>query len=890
MAAASLAQVGVAAVESRQLHVARHLDAVPTGAAAAPDERWVEVGEAPTDFAVRLGWSESTLEIGLRVRAGAPAANEHFNLGLDFDNRSAFSYQPDDYHFTISPPDAAGEVALSLVRTGGAPVEPREAIRARGARTASGYEITLVIDVAQLSGPPLHAGDMLGLELERRLAGGPFVMPIGWGDLVLAGRDGHLSPAERERAQAHQAAAAAQYEAHQQDPAAPEQLTAAQRNDLRRLEERIVDSWREEVDRSLLESYIATQTGDGTWADLRYEVNGAPDAAGCWEHLNRLVGLAVGRRFHGLGDDARDALHRGLGYWLARDFVFENWWRNEIGVPLQMGRIALLEDEALGAGETAGIVKIMRRSKRPMTGQNLVWVNKITVMRGVLEQNPALIERAFERIEDSIRITSAEGMQADFSFHQHGPQLYSHGYGAEFARDAAQLYFWSQGGAFEMEPRVLMLLENMVLDGNRWMARGTFADIGALGRGVARPGVDARYLTEVAAVLLAAEADRADELKTLEATASGAAADELAGNRYFYRSEFMVHRRPEFYASVKVYSKRMTGTEFINGEGLKSYYLPDGATLFVRDGGEYRDVFPLWEWRAIPGATIPVSETPIPLLDYRTMSTKGGADFAGGVSDGWFGAVGYDYRRDAVAAKKAYFGFDWGLVCLGADIRSAAGESLQTTVNQTWARGAVALRDGQGRSEEFSTGEMRLGGDATRVTHDGLVYHFPAGQDVAVSAGPRRGSWRELSRSGRADPIEGDVFELSLQHDGAVGTGSYIYAVTAEAGGAEADFVVLENSGRVQAVADARAGVYQLIFYAAGAVDLGDGVSVAVDRRCALLLRRDADGFAATVASPAREAGALRVTLSGGRGEAFFELPSGEDAAGGSVTGRIDYP
>ena len=56
-----------------------------------------------------------------------------------------------------------------------------------------------------------------------------------------------------------------------------------------------------------------------------------------------------------------------------------------------------------------------------------------------LADNPDLVAAAFRRIADEIRVSAEEGIQADFSFHQHGPCLYNHGYGSGFSTDGSAI-------------------------------------------------------------------------------------------------------------------------------------------------------------------------------------------------------------------------------------------------------------------------------------------------------------------------------------------------------------------------------------------------------------------------------------------------------------------
>ena len=60
---------------------------------------------------------------------------------------------------------------------------------------------------------------------------------------------------------------------------------------------------------------------------------------------------------------------------------------------------------------------------------------------------------------------------------------------------------------------------------------------------------------------------------------------ELSGNRFFKKSDFLVHRRPDFYMSVKMCSRRTIGNESVNSENILGRLTGHGATFFLTDGG-----------------------------------------------------------------------------------------------------------------------------------------------------------------------------------------------------------------------------------------------------------------------------------------------------------------
>ncbi len=65
----------------------------------------------------------------------------------------------------------------------------------------------------------------------------------------------------------------------------------------------------------------------------------------------------------------------------------------------------------------------------------------------------------------------------------------------------------------------------------------------------------------------------------------------------------------------------------------------------------------------------------------------------GAVTDGLYGAVGFDYisPHDFIKARKAWFFFDEEYVCLGAGIEARSGYPVATTLNQTLLKGEVGV-------------------------------------------------------------------------------------------------------------------------------------------------------------------------------------------------------
>jgi chondroitin AC lyase len=255
---------------------------------------------------------------------------------------------------------------------------------------------------------------------------------------------------------------------------------------------------------SLVQPWAASLRAEGSWRDIDYD----DQNTGPWkttEHLNRA--LAMARLYSAPGQALyRDAALRRwilatLGFWLARDFQNGNWWHNRVGVPTMIGwLLILMEPELAPEQQQQGIAILERSTLRDATGANLAWAASIRLAHGCLARSPALVAEAVQALFAELTIAGLgqEGVQADFSFHQHGALLNSGGYGQSFTIDAARLVIDTHGTRFAAPAECVAILAGHILDGQQWMMRGIVIDYGAIGRQIARPGQDGRPIVGAA--------------------------------------------------------------------------------------------------------------------------------------------------------------------------------------------------------------------------------------------------------------------------------------------------------------------------------------------------------------------------------------------------------
>jgi len=601
---------------------------------------------------------------------------------------------------------------------------------------------------------------------------------------------------------------------------------------------------------------------DGSWSDIDYK-DQTRDNWKTAEHLKRTLSMAdeAAQLSAGAQPDAKlnAATLRAAHYWISHDFRNPNWWQNEIGVPRTMAEILLLMGDAMTPADKAAALKIVDRATFSRTGQNLVWMAGITFRKALVENDAALAQKARDIILAELAVTPREGLQADWSFHQHGPQQQMGNYGLSFATEMAGWARLWRGTALAMPEAKLALLRNFAIKGEAMMRVNAAMDINGCDRQLfphspIGKGVQVfKLLTEMGDT----DAAHAAEYAAAETAGSQLVGGGTTANVNFFRSDTMVHRRPGFYASVKLCSNRVIGEELVNGENLRGRYMADGATFLYQDSKEYADIFPVWDWRRVPGVTCMASGTS--LAPVGKMAT----DFAGGASDGTYGVEGVDYRRDGVTAKKGWFFLDQGVVCLGAGI---TGTDVRTSIDQRLADG----------STESSAGPLDPGfhprNGVTWMLQAGEGYLFLQPAEVWAGTQMQEGSWKNVYSTGKAAPVTEDVFSIWIDHPQT--PASYAYALLPgmtvqkmQACAAKPPVQILSNTPDIQAIRDPATGVTEALFYKPGALK-ADNLSISASAPCAVILRPGAT----SVADPTQKEQSLTMTVNGAAHSLSFPI------------------
>ena len=505
-------------------------------------------------------------------------------------------------------------------------------------------------------------------------------------------------------------------------------------------------------------SYIRQQRADGSWPDINY----ADSRRSGWAprtHAERTLELAKLYQSHATpcyrNDSVLQAFRRAATFWAEANIRCKNWWYNEIGMPKTFGDAYILMRHDMTGDDLARAVKILSAARISRTGQNKVWLAGVVLVRAILQNDLALARTARRAILEQIVTGQKEGVQPDWSFHQHGPQQQFGNYGLAFVSDMSFYARIFRGTSFALDTMQVHTLNNLMNQGYRWIIWHRRMDVSALDRQLFHNAqVNKAYKAAFAA-------------QNLHLRGFPICGNELVGHKHFPCSDYTIHRAPRWMCSLKMASSRVIGTERVNEDNLLGFYLADGATYYYVRGDEYDNIFPLWDWTLIPGTTAPpASARPLPQdgrEDSRNHSYR-----VGGLTLGQAGCSAMELNRLGVHARKMWVFTDNYVVCLGGGIYDDSATPLHTCVDQRIANGPLYVwNDEKKRGGTWKKIErlcMVHETSAVRFYHDHTGYVIVDGHAEANSS-ERTGNWRNHMGSYADFPARGRVVQIVLQHD-----------------------------------------------------------------------------------------------------------------------------
>lgn len=478
-----------------------------------------------------------------------------------------------------------------------------------------------------------------------------------------------------------------------------------------------------------------------------------------------------------------------LKYWLANDFKCPNWWYNQIGVPMLLADIAAIlygvldketEDKLYERLFRGVVTKSTNMNDGLHTGANLLWFSSTTMVYAILTEDGDLL-RFITEVAAKETLEGKEGLQTDNSFFQHGPRLYSAGYGRSFVTSIVPMLHTVDGTEYSFPKYALDNLARHILDGLRYMMHKGYYDYVAVGREYVRKNaLSARGLLRSARILCSLQGfERKDELRALiDSIESGK--PSFCGVKYFPVASLLTMSLDGVYISYKGTTPDIFDAEIINDENRLGYNLSYGThTTVMQSGKEYNDIAPLWDYSAIPGTTAPFM-TDDELLSETNFSKRAvKTDDFGGWCDGDVGTIYLTTVHEGISVIASAFATPYGLIVLGNSIKDDKNRPLRTTVEQ-----CMALY-----------GARYSGRD---VIHGEVIYHsLDEKAPLSFSVEERDGNWHRNRPSEPDSPTSGKIFTVTVNPED--GYDKYAYVIAPASVNVEG-VRVLSNAGKEQAV------------------------------------------------------------------------------------------
>ncbi|HEV7768017.1 MAG TPA: polysaccharide lyase family 8 super-sandwich domain-containing protein [Thermoanaerobaculia bacterium] len=587
---------------------------------------------------------------------------------------------------------------------------------------------------------------------------------------------------------------------------------------------------------------------DGSWIDINYTETPA-GGWGPWDHSRRLIVMAKAYRTPGQSLYRDATLRAQIDAALAYTKTFYgpsilptgNWWFWTIGIPIDLGPTLVLMQGEVNQQTHDDLVRAiqLRILNSPTgrglvgpapTGQNLVWSSFTHLCLALLKNDPTMLGAVRDAMNNVAKPSSGEGIKRDRSFHQHGAQLYNGGYGGSFANDVARYALIAGGTSYGLPAESLSTFSDYVADGIAWTLYGGYFDVSVISREVARETTSG--YNGIAALLQASQFDspRRTEIRTaaakMLATWNGTMPSELAalaakvesarfpaawpsGHRHYFASDYTVHRRDGWFASVKMFSTRTKSGEKTNEENLFGSRQSDGRFYLVLRGDEYfgRDIWPTLDWSRLPGITVEQKATTA--NDFYGYGTR---TFAGGTGDGRNGVSAMELapHESQLFARKSWFFFDDAIVFLTNSITSPSTNRVETIVNQ-WpllnASSQLTRRDDWAVLENVG-------------------YWFPTPIDLKTSRDSRTGTWASLGGSSNTIAHTKPFVTLWLDHGPSPvnATAEYVIvpnktSTSMAAWASSRPIAILANNDTISAARDTRTGALGITYWRAGSID-----------------------------------------------------------------------
>lgn len=592
---------------------------------------------------------------------------------------------------------------------------------------------------------------------------------------------------------------------------------------------------------------------NGQWADIDYQ----NQDRGNWktrDHLLRLQALTIawskpGNKLSG-NEKVLGLLLAATDHWLNNKYKNPNWWQNEIGVPQIMRDVMILLRKYLSPEQWEQALIVLRQHKVRGTGANLTWSADLGLHYAALINDEQRADSCRNLLIKEITISTREGVQPDFSFHQHGARLQNFHYGLAFLTDNTRLAWQCRNTGWAFPEEKLSILAGLFLDGDQWMSRGIHISPAVIDRAISRPNyLNTGDLTLTALQLKDLLPSMSNKLENAIRSYKGVYAD--MGYKTFPYSDYAAYSDRNYSFYLKTFSTRTLPSETTtNSENLLGHLLNGGNTYFTKNGKEYTNLMAVWNWSRLPGIT-----------SFNGNARLIQKAFNGGADNGKSGCWATDHAL-ADSTKKLSAHKFWAthnniVICLIAGLNTTGPvDSLFTVMDQSRLQGNI---ESNKPGHIINTGLQILNG-TNWIYHSGFAYSPLYRERISVQSGPVSGSWYTINQNSIDTPVHDKVFLPVLSHKKNERASGYVVASTESSSSAAAIFTkpnwkIISNTAACQAVSFDQT-ILMCAFFDKGDLKWKNN-SVKVNRPCILQI----DGKNLYVSDPEHKGGEIEIAI-----------------------------
>lgn len=679
---------------------------------------------------------------------------------------------------------------------------------------------------------------------------------------------------------------------------------ANQKDDFAIIKDRVVaELMKTPVDDERVEEILSRMENDGSFSDINYEDLSRTAGFPHRRHTSDLAYLArtyksKSSKFY-QSKEVKDAIIKGLQFWVDNDFVGDNWHNNQISTPTNLVNLMLIIGDELPQELVKKAQPIIQRATMEQVpgvfygarpGGDRIAIAGIVAKNFLFLNDKEAFDEVIEIIEGEIKFTTGErGMQHDYSFHHRHDRVNnttSYGYG-KYANAFGEWSYYVAGTKYAFSKDKINHLVDYYLDGIcKQLVYGIYTDISVKNRSISHKATFEPRGTEEIERLLISTDYRKDELEEIMRLRKGEAEPSKSFAKFFWQTEHFVFQRPNFYTTVRMFSTRNRNMEEpYNGPGKTTHHRADGTNYLMLKGDEYHNIWPVYDWQKISGTTILQKPE---LYGPDEIQKDGLTDFVGAVTDGMHGAVGFDFKspHDMTEAKKSWFFFEDEYVCLGAGIKSSRDLPVVTTINQVLMRSDVKVLQNN-KLQLLPRGNRELE-NVKWAYHNKIGYILPEPAKLNISNQQEEGRWSDITdqKNISEELVTKDVFTLWFDHGHRPDDETYEYIVVpdvsekelAETAKSNRGVEILSNTPDLQAVKSNKLNMCQATFYKAGELQIAENFRLKSGSQGMVMLKMDGTRITEmSVADPSRKLNQILITVSGlynSQGDNFQTFPN----------------